>query len=80
MKAFSRPKTYKQHNGAEDEPSQDGMELRDYYAAKAMQGLLANTNLISKDDMRDISEKTKGGKFIVGCANEIADAMIKARD
>ena len=45
----------------------DGMSLRDYFAAKAMQGFCSNPNL--KPDLI-ISEQ----------AYKVADAMLKARD
>ena len=43
-----------------------GMTLRDYFAAKAMQGLLAGTT-------------TSNGSMIVKDAYAIADGMLKAR-
>jgi hypothetical protein len=43
-----------------------GMTLRDYFAAKAMQGLLAGTT-------------TSNGSMIVKDAYAIADEMLKAR-
>ena len=44
-----------------------GMTLRDYFAAKALQGVLADPDLVmSKHE-------------IAACAYEIADAMIQAR-
>jgi hypothetical protein len=43
------------------------MTLRDYFAAKAMQGLLAGTT-------------TSDGNMIVKDAYAIADAMLKARE
>jgi hypothetical protein len=43
-----------------------GMSLRDYFAAKAMQGILADS---STPEIMDIA----------GAAYEIADAMLKAR-
>ena len=48
----------------------DGMSLRDYFAAKAMQGFMANPN----DSMveENISEMAK-------TAYQIADQMLKAR-
>ena len=46
----------------------EGMELRDYFAAKAMQALLSTT----KDEQRFPDEVTS-------IAYEVADAMIKAR-
>ena len=47
----------------------DGMSLRDYFAAKAMCGLVANSNL-------------KGAKssHIANDAYQIADAMLAARE
>lgn len=52
----------------------EGMDLRDYFAAKAMQGVLANRGIIyganaDKDDY-------DGAKR----AYKIADAMMKARE
>ena len=46
---------------------EEGMELRDYFAAKAMQGMLADPNT---PEIMDIA----------GAAYEVADAMLKARD
>ena len=48
------------------EPFQ-GMTLRDYFAAKAMQGMLADP---STPEIMDIA----------GAAYEVADAMMKARE
>ena len=44
----------------------DGMTLRDYFAAKAMQGMLADP---STPEIMDIA----------GAAYEVADAMLEAR-
>jgi len=46
--------------------AQEGMTLRDYFAAKAMQGLLASN--------RDLSWRELGG-----LSYDAADAMLKAR-
>lgn len=46
---------------------QQGMTLRDYFAAKAMQGLLAST-------------KTDDGAMIARDSYAMADAMLKARE
>lgn len=46
--------------------SQDGMTLRDYFAAKAMQGL--------------ISGGYTDSEFLATKSGEIADAMLKERD
>lgn len=54
-----------------------GITLRDYFAAKAMQGWLANTNVISAKELmrvdnwrKDLSE----GSYL------LADEMLKARE
>ncbi len=50
------------------EVSSGGMTLRDYFAAKAMQGRLANPDWLCSDD-RTATE-----------AYQIADAMLRARE
>lgn len=50
-----------------------GMTLRDYFAAKAMQGMLANPN----QDYAPLTVKAQ--EAVVAGAYEMADAMIKAR-
>ena len=50
-------------------PEAHGMDLRDYFAAKAMQALLWNPDK-ALDDKEDV----------VLAAYEYADAMMKARD
>ena len=54
----------------------EGMELRDYFAAKAMQGMNANTN-----DDHDIEVETYDEYCaeIARCAYKMADAMMEAR-
>jgi len=44
-----------------------GMTLRDYFAAKAMQGFLTQDDIIFS------------GKSMAECAYEMADAMLEAR-
>jgi hypothetical protein len=73
MKAF--PTTIKNYD---EDVSGDcsGMDLRDYFAAKAMQGLLANPKL------QEVILKSGGAKsgFIEESAFAFADAMMKARN
>ncbi len=67
MKAFPEIKyVAPQGMGGHVMAFEGGMDLRDYFAAKAMQGLLAS-------DMRARTEQ------FVAKAYEIADAMVKAR-
>lgn len=55
-----------------DNPKYDGMDLRDYFAAKAMQGLLSNPKLHE--------EILKMGKsWIYDSAFAIADKMMEVR-
>ena len=53
--------------------AQAGMTLRDYFAAKAMQGIC-----VSKDEAGTLVNH--GYDWIAGEAYRIADAMLKARD
>lgn len=53
----------------------DGMTLRDYFAAKAMQGLLANGWC---SEQREIAP-TMGEHEVAQDAYRLADAMLKAR-
>jgi hypothetical protein len=56
------------------EPLNHGMSLRDYFAAKAMQGIWTNTDLLA--------QLPPGGasKAVARMAYEMADAMIEARE
>ena len=47
-----------------------GMTLRDYFAARALQGMLASGNLPKTMPDADIAE----------CSYNLADAMMKARE
>ena len=51
---------------------QDGMTLRDYFAAKAMQGLLSNPSMIDRVDTECLI-------WIAQRSHEVADAMLEAR-
>ena len=65
MTIYAFPSGHNPQRGRQE----DGMTLRDYFAAKAMQSLLWNPDaqLDSKED-------------IVAAAYEYADEMLKARD
>ena len=53
--------------------NQQGMDLRDYFAAKAMEGLIAANPAHDMDD-------AKVGDAIANAAYFVANAMIKARE
>ena len=72
MPAFPRPASLDPEFEARI-PSQTGMTLRDYFAAKAMQGMLANPKL-----QEQILKA--GQSWIEESAWAVADAMLKARD
>ena len=68
--AFARP-----HSEDKDfiHHAQAGMTLRDYFAAKAMQGLIASPRgLLGKNEITDVD--------YAQAAYLIADAMMKARE
>ncbi|EPC6088462.1 hypothetical protein [Citrobacter freundii] len=50
-----------------------GMQLRDYFAAKAMQGILANPGQL--DNVTDSATE-----WVAEDAYRVADAMLKARE
>lgn len=57
-----------------DRDSRHGMDLRDYFAAQAMQGMLANKGYIYGKTADE--DDANGAKR----AYKIADAMMKARE
>jgi len=65
--AFPRP------TSGVDQYAQTGMTLRDYFAAKAMQGLIASPR--GTPDGKDATDT-----YYAKCAYLMADAMIKARE
>jgi hypothetical protein len=68
--AFPRPLSVDDVDPDITYPAHVGMTLRDYFAAKAMQGLLASGNLPKTMPDADLAE----------CAYALADAMMKARE
>jgi hypothetical protein len=54
-----------------------GMFLRDYFAAKALQGMSANPADVHDADQETYDEYVKE---ISRCAYKMADAMMKARE
>ena len=56
-----------------------GMSLRDYFAAKAMQGMFANDALISRYGQASIENLIDPDVMAATAAYSIADAMLAAR-
>ena len=67
--AFPRPAVFTEVHGLAS-VEQDGMTLRDYFAAKALQGMLTNQHLYQASDARMFAK----------WAYTQADAMLKARE
>lgn len=71
--AFARPKSPKGEFTDSDVPcAQTGMSLRDYFAAKAMQGFSASPSMIDSNDSRAIA-------YVAAAAYAMADAMLEVR-
>jgi len=60
-----------------DVPENPGMSLRDYFAAKALQGMFANPD--DGHEHYDLSYEDYV-KEIARCSYKMADAMLKARE
>ena len=68
MKAFPRPASEAHQHGMHS--PQEGMDLRDYFAAKAMQGLIHHFDFMTfRDDPLRVAR----------WAYDASDAMMKAR-
>ena len=66
------PREDYQCNGADGSLGQEGMSMRDYFAAKAMQGILANQGQLDV-----INESAL--LWVTADSYRLADAMLKAR-
>ncbi|MDL2186748.1 hypothetical protein P5706_21390 [Pseudomonas sp. ChxA] len=68
--AFPAPEASMEHYGKAD--GYTGMSLRDYFAAKAMQGFSASPSMIDSNDSRAIA-------YVAAASYAMADAMLAAR-
>jgi hypothetical protein len=75
--SHEEPDDYNGHNNSKKTVIDQGMSLRDYMAAKAMQGFLSNDNLLRESCKwhKDGSETS-----IAVLAYDQADAMMKVRE
>lgn len=62
--------------GLQHDEDFNGMSLRDYFAAKAMQGMCANGDWVERMSARMSTSATHAVSF---AAYEVADAMLTAR-
>jgi hypothetical protein len=78
--SHEEPDDYNGHNNSKKIVIDQGMTLRDYFAAKAMQSLLTNETLY----LSTVSIAEKAGMSIEAAltqmAYQVADAMLKARE
>lgn len=66
------PREDYQCNGADGSLGQEGMSMRDHFAAKAMQGAIANNMFSDAGSDHEI-------EWVVRLSYKYADAMLKAR-
>jgi hypothetical protein len=59
---------------------EQGMNMRDYFAAKAMQGIISNDGLWSRGGVESQLQKKTLACIAAEYAYSIADEMLKARD
>ena len=57
-----------------------GMTMRDYFAAKAMQGFMANDTLLTRYGIASQSENISPDTLMATAAYAAADAMLAARE
>jgi hypothetical protein len=57
---------------------EEGMDLRDYFAAKAMQALISNKDI--NKTVKELRNPDVLPRLVSGIAYEIADAMMVARN
>jgi len=77
MKAFPIPHTVVDANDPAFKLGQAGMDLRDYFAAKAMQSILSTVKGV--DIGLDKGKITEDTFTMARCAYAIADAMMEVR-
>ena len=67
------------HPSAECRYQDEGMTLRDYFAAKAMQGLISDSNAVDEGSGDKLSIPDHA-ELIAAASYAMADAMLKARE
>ncbi|OZI26683.1 hypothetical protein CAL26_05010 [Bordetella genomosp. 9] len=71
--AFPRDHRYEGHNG---------LTMRDYFAAKALAGILANSEAANggaEPMLSYLSRREDGADWVASMSYQIADAMLEAR-
>jgi len=55
----------------------EGMTLREWYRGMALQGLLANPEIIDAEKAKEIADGIRGGQPIKRVADQLADIMVE---
>ena len=74
------PSTFRSIGEPEQQIHRAGMELRDYFAAKAMQAILRGYDVVNSFEDEEVSDPEGMPHLIAKDAYIMADAMMKARD
>ena len=81
MKAFPSNGFYEKTNGGEQPQKLNpimGMDLRDYFAAKAMQGMLSNPEFLQVVTKEEVNGSDYASR-VAKVSYKYADAMMEAR-
>ena len=76
--AFPRPSSQAHQHGMHN--PQEGMTLRDYFAAKALSTILGQYDFTFFEDDDDEKDEDKFALIVAKNAYAMADAMMKARE
>lgn len=69
--------TTTQNSAKTGHPAMSEMDLRDYFAASSLQGMVTK---ITTQEIRDLSDGFRGGALSAKAAYVLADAMLAARE
>ena len=56
---------------------EEGITRRDWLIGNILKGLVGNPNIMNNDKLNEIATGLIGGKFIVKCAERLADLTIE---
>lgn len=58
---------------------QGGLTIRDYFAAKALQGLISNESAVERFKNAEVAEGFESVSLMANASYQVADAMLKER-
>jgi hypothetical protein len=68
------------HNYGDGMYASEGLSIRDYFAAKAMQGLISDEDWRESADWREEKFEESAADYTACAAYVMADAMLRARE